>query len=1355
MATPDDTLSAPARAPRRKRWWRGGILLLEVLALLAAAALMALWLWSGSAGSLRQALGWAQAWLPPGALTVENVTGAIRGQGAIGHVRYSGGGLDVAVTGAQYDWDARALWSGAFRLKLLAAHEIRIDYAADATRAATPAGGPPAPLAWALLDVVIERFAVDQLTLERPAPLTLQAIEGRYQFAGNTHTLALDHLRCAQGDWSAHLRLDNTAEARLDASAQAQLQTPALPPDLSAIPLALQARLQGPLADLQLRASLGVLPASGAAAAPSASASAASPQASLSARIQPWARQPLPQARAEFQRLDPALLWRAGPRARLSGAIELAPLDADSAATAPPGWQLNAQIRNDMAGAWDQQRLPLQQLQAQGRWQAQTLAIQNLSAQMAGGRLQAAGTWAAARADSASADSAAASATAPAAQSGQDARPWQIQIALTSINPALLHSALAADPIDGTASASVSVAGGPIRFEAKLQAHAEARAAAASGKPVFHLREASAQGTWRDGLLQLTQLHASAGDAVLEGKDLAVHTAERRAQGQARLTAPGLDISVAGQLAPTQGSGQADARLDDLARALAWAQTLPGAPAALQTLQAAGDARVQANWQGGWRDPALNAQLDIVQAQWQTAAAAENATPPVVLRDVAATLSGKPAQASLNLQAHAQQGALALKLNLQATGSQQPQRGQTARWQATLRQLEATLNTTATAPAPEGTLWNARLSAPVAMQLALPATGGLDLHTDAGELTLQAATTAASATDSGGAPARVVWEMVGWQNGALQSRGRLSGLPLAWADWLAGQRLRQLGVQSDLIFNGHWDIASGGEKPRVSAELERASGDLFMPADNGGNGRALAGVKTVRLGLSGQGQDVDLQLHWDSEHAGALQARMQTRLAWQRHADGGGSQSWHWPADAALQGHIAARLPSISVWSALAPPGWRIRGALAADVRVAGTRAAPDLNGSIAADGLSMRSVVDGLAFHHGRLRARLDNTRLMLDEFSLQGQRTGAGANQTPGGSLFASGQASLIDGQVQAHLVTKLDQLHASARADRSVSLSGIVQAQMTGQQEVQLRGSVRVDRAHIALPDESTPTLDNDVIVRGAQGQVGAGAKAASTAAQPPKAGVQTAGDGGSGSPGTRAPLQARVALDVDLGERFRVEGMGIDTRLAGALQISGSGPVGAEPKVNGLIRTEGGTFRAYSQHLNIAQGSVRFTGQMNNPALNILALRPIYQSDQKVGVQITGSALLPRVRLYAQPDMADTEKLAWLILGRAAPSGGAEAALLQQAALAVAGGEDGQSLASHFGLDELGMSQDNSGAATITVGKRLSDKLYATYGHSLASSIGSLFVYYELSRRWLVRGQAGLNPALDLIYSLSFD
>ncbi len=165
---------------------------------------------------------------------------------------------------------------------------------------------------------------------------------------------------------------------------------------------------------------------------------------------------------------------------------------------------------------------------------------------------------------------------------------------------------------------------------------------------------------------------------------------------------------------------------------------------------------------------------------------------------------------------------------------------------------------------------------------------------------------------------------------------------------------------------------------------------------------------------------------------------------------------------------------------------------------------------------------------------------------------------------------------------------------------------------------------------------------------------------------------------------------------------------------------------------------------------------------DPALDILAIRP--NLTQRVGVQITGTALLPRVRLYAQPELPDAEKLSWLVVGRAAASGGAEAALLQQAALALLGSKSGGmsgGLASSLGLDELsfrGAANNADGTTTegaVTLGKRFSRNFYAAYERSISGALGTLFVFYDLSQRFTVRAQAGQQSAVDLIYTFQYD
>ena len=113
--------------------------------------------------------------------------------------------------------------------------------------------------------------------------------------------------------------------------------------------------------------------------------------------------------------------------------------------------------------------------------------------------------------------------------------------------------------------------------------------------------------------------------------------------------------------------------------------------------------------------------------------------------------------------------------------------------------------------------------------------------------------------------------------------------------------------------------------------------------------RVAAGIKQARVSLVSNGDDVNVALVWDSERAGTADGQLKTRLT--RSAKG-----WAWADDAPLEGRLRAQLPRIGVWSVLAPPGWRLRGSLATDLRISGTKTAPQLAGDLLANDLALRS---------------------------------------------------------------------------------------------------------------------------------------------------------------------------------------------------------------------------------------------------------------------------------------------------------------------------------------------------------------------------------------------------------------
>jgi translocation and assembly module TamB len=1280
-------------------------------ALLALAALGAagLWLGAGTEGSLALALRQAARHLPAGqTLESAEVSGSLRGGGRIGLLRWQQGGLVVEARQIEFGWQPEALFHGGLHLDRLHVAQLSVDDQRPPTGPATPPQSLALPLRVEL------SFLVERLHWTGPPALEAGALSGHYRYDGTRHALALDSLQVAAGRYSAQASLLARAPLTLGLQLQGQVDAP-LPGGARPLPLAAWASLRGDLAGTAAQLALQARLEPARATGPQATQPM---RASVTASLGPWAAQPVLQADAAFSGVDLAALWPGAPRTLLDGSVAVQPLGAP----ADGRWQAQGRLANRLAGPWDLQRLPLSSLQArlglhhgsQGGQSPLDLDIESLQAGIGGGQLQAQGQW-----------QQAGPAGAAGARSG-----WQGGVQLQGINPAALHSRLAAAAVDGRLSArAVRQA---IEFDAQL--HPAGRQPRASGLQGLRLKTASAQGRWAAGTLSLQALQVQTDDARLQGQ-LDFQPATRAARGSLSLTLPGAQAQMQGSLGPRDGAGELALRITDAARSARWLALLPGAPAPLAQAAWQGSGELTGRWQGGWEalqpggkgHDELNLQASLGVPLLEMRPAGQGPESALRLRDLRADLAGPLRALDLGLSAALETGTRQLRLQAQGGAG----RGAGGGWQARI----GTLALQAQDSLRPGT-WTLQLSQPLSLDWR-PAPGGDTLQAGAGEARL-----------SGPAPgsALLTWQPVRWVRGGggtgrpaqFSSQGRLQGLPLGWLEVLGNTQLANLGLSGNLVFDGDWDLRLA-DTLALRASLARRSGDISVQADDDATAgasaaqRINAGVREARLTLSGDGDSLRAALRWDSERAGQVQAELSTRLA--RSGD-----AWDWPADAPLAGTLRAQLPRVGVWSVLAPPGWRMRGTLDASATLAGTRRAPQWNGSLQADDLALRSVVEGIELRDGRLRATLGGQRLDIDEFSLRG----AGGSGS-GGTLGLTGYAAWTPGAsglaaLRMELAAQAQGLRVSARADRRLAVSGKLQARLNRAQ-LELRGALKADQALFILPDETTPSLGADVVVTTAS------ASGSATAAPVAASAVRVVPD---------------VSVTLDLGPDFRLQGRGITTRLAGTLSMRSAAGTATAPRLSGELRAVNGSYKAYGQQLDIEQGVLRFSDPYDNPALDILAIRP--NLSQRVGVQISGTALAPRVRLYSDPPLTDSETLAWLVLGRAAANGEAEAAVLQQAALALLGG-NGKGLsggiAEALGLDELSFRGSASNAdgstsgAAVTLGKRLSRNFYVAYERSLAGTLGTFYIFYDLSRRFTLRAQAGEQSAVDLIFTLRYD
>ncbi|MBO9645523.1 MAG: translocation/assembly module TamB domain-containing protein [Pseudacidovorax sp.] len=1345
--TPQRPTTPPTRSRTRRvlrglAWTVVGLLAL-VLVLLGAA-----WWWAGNDSSLATALTRAARYLPAGqTLETQEVTGSLRKGGRIGLLRYRTPDLTVEVHQAEIGWQLRPLFDRRVQLGEVRAAQVLIE------AKPAPADAPKKPLQplERLVLPVVEvdvPFRIGEVRWAGPPPVVAQQLAGHYRYQKAEHRLDLDGVDIEGGHYSGQVQLQGDGPMALNAALQGRLQAPL--GDGRTLPVQATATAKGNLAGVNAR-----LAVQAEARAEQADEKAGALYAKLDANLAPWAPQPVIDALATLRDVNVATFWKTGPLTRLSGEVAVQP----DPPTGEQAWRLRADLRNVMPGPWDQQRLPVERLRARigyagpadGTW-----TVDEAHVEAGHGRIDAQGSWK----------------PAPA--------PWQVQARIDGVRPGELHTALEGGAISGPVTARQE--GDVLRFDTDLRA--QGGRASAQGLQGFGLERLLARGQYnlRTQLAELPTLRVEAEGASIEGH-VRARVAEQAGSGDLRVVLPGVNARLQADMAPARGTGQAEVQLQDAARLQAWLQKLPGLANINKAMTAEGGARLDARWSGGWRsfqerlakptaplprgsaEPSLNARLSTPQLLLKPGPAADGTRPvPLQLTAFSATIDGSLARANLALSGDVQQGERRARLDTTASGGLEA----AGQWRLALARLRADLDD------------GGRDDTPWVLELGQ----GFETRVRQAGDRLQVETTAGSATVRGPVPGtvRLSWEPIRLSSGhsgvQLQTKGRLQGLPMAWSRAFGGDTsLRELGISGDLVFDGDWDIAAL-DQLRARVRLGRASGDLRVQAGEAALVRKLeshgtgapgevktdssdsapstpAGLRQAELRLDAEGDTVRASLDWDSQRAGRIQANASTRL--QRQGDG-----WQWPADAPLAGRLQASLPQLGVWSMLAPPGWRIAGTLEADATLGGQRNDPRWNGTVRADQLALKAAVEGLDLRDGRLRATLAGNRVVIEEFRLQGGpgsrvripgrsgnlSTNASQAAQDGGSLSMSGElgwgpASAGRSGLSMSMRGEIRSLRALVRSDRQLTLSGQLQAGLQDGQ-IRLRGDLTADRAVIILPDESAPSLGSDVVVHSAARDAQERKKAEAAEVSPQQ-------------PTTARPPDIQVSFD--LGRDFAVQGRGITTRLEGKLDIRATSTT-APPRVTGEIRTVQGQYRAYGQALDVESGIVRFNGPVDNPQLDILALRP--NISQRAGVQITGSAQAPRVKLYSDPPLSDAEVLSWVVLGRASAASGGEAQLMQQAALALLGrlgaGGEGGSLASRFGLDEIGFKGGGNGdvaGSAITLGKRLSDDFYVTYERSLAGTLGTIYFFYDLTRNLTLRGQAGIQSGIDLIYTVQYD
>jgi len=400
----------------------------------------------------------------------------------------------------------------------------------------------------------------------------------------------------------------------------------------------------------------------------------------------------------------------------------------------------------------------------------------------------------------------------------------------------------------------------------------------------------------------------------------------------------------------------------------------------------------------------------------------------------------------------------------------------------------------------------------------------------------------------------------------------------------------------------------------------------------------------------------------------------------------------------------------------LAVDGRQAKGALAIDMTIAGTVAAPRATGSVTLSKGELRDFARGLSMRDISATLRADGETLHVTQLVAHaGHGTISGT-----GTIDLAAPGMPIDVSITAQDARPIVSDLMTATFSGDAKLSGKLKDVMN------LSGKIFVSHGEINLPDRF-----------------------------PPEVAVLDVRRRGEKPPPPPAPASS-VALDVTITTRGQifVRGHGIDADLGGRIHLTGSS---ATPFATGGFKMNRGTFSMAGQVLDFTTGEVRFdgTGVRNrlDPTLNFVAQTT--SGGVTATLTVGGYASAPKISLSSSPQLPQDEILAHLLFQQSVKQlTPLQLAQIAQAVAALGGIGSGfnplGSIRKTLGLDRLSVGSTSGGAAgsdqqtTVEAGKYVARNVYVGAKQSLSGGT-QVQVQVDLTRK--LKAQATLSTMTD--------
>ena len=469
-------------------------------------------------------------------------------------------------------------------------------------------------------------------------------------------------------------------------------------------------------------------------------------------------------------------------------------------------------------------------------------------------------------------------------------------------------------------------------------------------------------------------------------------------------------------------------------------------------------------------------------------------------------------------------------------------------------------------------------------------------------------------------------------------------------------------------------VVPAGNAWRGSATLTSSNGGLRNSARAR---RDFVGYRDLKLDATFDPQRIEAKLGAVFNSDGRIDARVATG----------------WDAYAPLSGEVKINTDELTWMELFSPDIVEPTGKLDADLRLAGTRAAPVVGGEGHLQDFATELPALGIALNQGdvRLEAQADGNARIVGRV-----RSGDGTLNVDGTLGWRNQDTPLVlNLRGENVLISETRQLRAVANPD--------VVVRYRAGDPLQVSGTVTIPEADINLErlDEGVSASEDVVVLDPVD-------------------------------PKREAPSRLDLDLALVMGKDVNIKGFGLVGTLDGSLRMRAV--PGREMRGSGALDVAG-RYTAYGQKLDITRGRLLWSNTpVGDPILDVRAERVV--GDVTAGIKVEGRASAPRATVYSDPAKSESEALSYLALGRPLDSlSGDEARQLGAAKSALNAGTGliASELGARLGLDDAGVTESRAlGSDVLSVGKYLSPKLYVGYGVSLLGTGQVMMLKYLLRK-----------------------